>query len=195
MIASGWHPDPDGTPGRLRWWDGQQWTSATHEAPPADSVPQVDPPQPSPHARRNNLLAAAAAAVVAIAIVGALVLQGGDSEESSESVATSTPVAATTAAAPVSSPPKTLSPSRNSLNAGIAEVACEKAIKERLKSPASADFPDNNTRKKADGAFEVRGVVDSENGFGATMRSYFGCTVSPVGTDQHRVVVDELFQP
>lgn len=26
---SGWYPDPDQTPGRLRWWDGERWTDLT----------------------------------------------------------------------------------------------------------------------------------------------------------------------
>ncbi len=107
---------------------------------------------------------------------------------SSTSAATSTPVTTSKA-------PETLRPSRNSLNSGIAEVACENAVKDRLKSPSTADFPDNNTRKNADGSFQVRGVVDSDNSFGATTRSYFGCTVIPAGIGQHRVTVDELFQP
>ena len=36
MTAAGWHPDPSGAPGRLRWWDGQSWTDHVHEpaAPP-----------------------------------------------------------------------------------------------------------------------------------------------------------------
>ncbi len=28
-AAPGWHPDPTGVPGRLRWWDGTAWTSHT----------------------------------------------------------------------------------------------------------------------------------------------------------------------
>ena len=42
MTAPGWHPDPAGTPGRLRWWDGDAWTDHVHEqapAPPAAGSP------------------------------------------------------------------------------------------------------------------------------------------------------------
>lgn len=30
-VPPGWHPDPDpqGPQGRLRWWDGRQWTDRT----------------------------------------------------------------------------------------------------------------------------------------------------------------------
>lgn len=30
---SGWYPDPDGTPGQLRWWDGDRWTDLTTSGP------------------------------------------------------------------------------------------------------------------------------------------------------------------
>jgi hypothetical protein len=43
VQPSGWYPDPDGTPGRLRWWDGQAWTDLTTQAvgdvPPAGAPP------------------------------------------------------------------------------------------------------------------------------------------------------------
>lgn len=46
QTPAGWYPDPYGSP-LLRWWDGNQWTDATH---PRDTAPQgqaVPLPQPT----------------------------------------------------------------------------------------------------------------------------------------------------
>lgn len=83
-------------------------------------------------------------------------------------------------------PPRTFSPA-------AAEIACEDAVRERLKSPSTADFPDTNYRQESSGVFDVRGTVDSQNGFGATVRSIFGCTVTPINADRYTITVDELF--
>lgn len=38
MPQPGWYADPDGTPERLRWWDGTRWTENIHGGPPAESA-------------------------------------------------------------------------------------------------------------------------------------------------------------
>jgi uncharacterized membrane protein len=38
-APAGWHPDPTGSAGTLRWWDGVQWTEHTR--------PAEHPPQPA----------------------------------------------------------------------------------------------------------------------------------------------------
>ncbi|WP_218004477.1 DUF2510 domain-containing protein [Microtetraspora niveoalba] len=42
-TPAGWYPDPYGSP-QLRWWDGSQWTDATHPREPQVGAPQ-DPGQ------------------------------------------------------------------------------------------------------------------------------------------------------
>jgi len=43
MTSAGWHPDPSGVAGRLRWWDGQGWTDHVHD-PGEASVPPAGSP-------------------------------------------------------------------------------------------------------------------------------------------------------
>ena len=33
MHEPGWYPDPEGTQGRFRWWDGQQWSDEIRDDP------------------------------------------------------------------------------------------------------------------------------------------------------------------
>ncbi|WP_051973796.1 hypothetical protein [Cryobacterium sp. MLB-32] len=61
-------------------------------------------------------------------------------------------------------------------NSDIAAIyACEEAVAQNLKSPASADF---NSSAAGGNPWVVQGVVDSENSFGARLRSTFECSVT-----------------
>lgn len=56
------------------------------------------------------------------------------------------------------------------------------AVKERLKSPGSAVFSDEEiTPIEGEASVTVRGVVDSQNGFGAMLRATWTVEVHPGG--------------
>jgi len=63
---------------------------------------------------------------------------------------------------------------------------CQQFLEKRLKSPATAVFPKQaeietyTVRDKKD-AFQIRGYIDAQNGFGALIRTYYICEVSYVG--------------
>lgn len=48
MNPPGWYPDPAGTPHSFRWWDGQNWSSATTTTPATTPPPQNAAPQAGP---------------------------------------------------------------------------------------------------------------------------------------------------
>jgi hypothetical protein len=58
-------------------------------------------------------------------------------------------------------------------------VMCQQYVKDRLRAPATADFPltEYSTRKLSPVQFEIRSYVDSENGFGAKIRARWTCRV------------------
>jgi hypothetical protein len=48
VPAPGWYPDPDGAPGRVRWWNGAGWSDVTTPAGPGVSVGRPFEPVASP---------------------------------------------------------------------------------------------------------------------------------------------------
>lgn len=61
---------------------------------------------------------------------------------------------------------------------GYAIAACEDEVRALLKAPATADFQSGASGTES--PYTVVGQVDSENGFGATLRSEFTCSVGVV---------------
>jgi len=66
---------------------------------------------------------------------------------------------------------------------GHVTVACRDWVKERLKAPATADFSQETAAVEDSAAnrWKVTGVVDSENSFGAKVRSRWTCIATHEG--------------
>lgn len=59
-------------------------------------------------------------------------------------------------------------------NAAEATSQCESRVEQLLKSPSTAKF---DSKATGSGTWTVNGTVDSENSFGAVVRSSYQCTV------------------
>lgn len=57
-----------------------------------------------------------------------------------------------------------------------AQYACEQFVEDRLKAPSTAEFSDQSESNDGD-VWTATGSVDSENSFGANLRSDYKCVV------------------
>jgi hypothetical protein len=64
---------------------------------------------------------------------------------------------------------------------GDAVVACEGFVKDRLKAPSSAKFSGEDAQQSGS-VYTVTGAVDSQNSFGALLRSSYTCVVEDSGS-------------
>jgi len=70
-------------------------------------------------------------------------------------------------------------------------LACKQFVTERLRAPTTAKFPNSSdavVNLVSGGEWTVASHVDSQNGFGAMIRSTVTCTVKPVEGDKWRLV-------
>lgn len=67
-------------------------------------------------------------------------------------------------------------------NSTVQISACRAKVKANLKAPATAQFSQETVARQPTGnLYEVRGLVDAENGFGALLRQRYACTVTADG--------------
>ena len=67
-------------------------------------------------------------------------------------------------------------------NKFLAYNYAEQFVKQKLKSPSTANFPGtsekiNHITDLGNGKYQINSWVDSQNGFGATLRSNFSCII------------------
>jgi hypothetical protein len=61
-------------------------------------------------------------------------------------------------------------------------AACRELVKQNLKAPATAQFSDEAVAKQPTGGlYEIHGLVDAQNSFGALLRQRYTCTVTVDG--------------
>jgi hypothetical protein len=83
----------------------------------------------------------------------------------------------------------------------MAIIICEDFVKERLIAPTTAKFPGvrdadiwtlGKESGKYENAFHVESYVDSQNSFGAMIRSFYTCDVNYVGNDEWKLLDLEI---
>ncbi|WP_395704996.1 DUF2510 domain-containing protein [Rhodococcus ruber] len=157
---AGWHPDPH-DPNLDRWWDGQQWTDRTRRRGSTAAT--------AAEARNGKRIAMVVAGVLALIGIGFFVKSVADQPSSEERAAEAAVTSAQRAAADARS-------EELRYLTGL-EITCEKQVRAQLKAPSTAEFTDVRTERKSDKRYVVTtGAVDSQNSFGAQIRTHFTCT-------------------
>jgi len=85
-----------------------------------------------------------------------------------------------------------------SMDVGSFGIACQHAVSDQLKAPATAQYQNffidqSQGRLTGDSAtgWRWQTYVDSQNSFGANIRTNFICTTEPNGTEAHVVLEDQ----
>lgn len=74
-----------------------------------------------------------------------------------------------------------------------AYAASQTFVEQKLRSPASADFPSYRevmVDELSGGIYRIKAYVDSQNGFGAQIRSHYTCVIRADGENWHLTALD-----
>lgn len=156
---AGWHPDP-ADPNLDRWWDGRQWTDRTR--------PRGTTAATATEARNGKHIGAIVLGILAVIGIGFFVKSIGDQPSEEDQAAAAAASSSRTAAADREY--------QERLFLTQVEMSCQELVTDSLKSPSTADFVNVTTKRRPDNKIVTTGSVDSQNGFGATVRSSFTCT-------------------
>ena len=71
----------------------------------------------------------------------------------------------------------------------MASIQCKEFVKERLKSPSSADFPllDYQASVIGNNQYVIRSYVEAQNSFGANLKSNYVCIVKWNGQESYAI--------
>jgi hypothetical protein len=149
---AGWYPDPAGRP-QQRFWDGTTWREEVRPfpAPNSANAKPAAPVAQKPKAAPKQT-AIGCGVLLALALILGSVM--------SSCVANAGKV-----------DPATLG------DGGHAKVACRGMVEDKLKAPSTADFS-NESVSGSGTSWNVAGLVDSQNSFGAKIRSSYTCSLT-----------------
>lgn len=148
MAEPGWYDDPDGTPGRLRYWDGTRWTDEVQPGPTASAAPAAPyaapAAAPTPVRKRSRvpLVLGVLATLAVLGIVAVVALfapfgaRGGASTE--PSAAAPAPVASDSGS-PAPGEPVCPAPGSGEVTDGFATMKLPQGWSASLEAPSWAN--------------------------------------------------------
>lgn len=144
-MREGWNPDPENH-NRMRWWDGQKWTSATRTAFESQPPPQLTPvpgatapktPGEKAKDRKRVMLGGGAAVVLLVVFLGfRSIVSDLDGPDSKVSSASNTRPTGSAIAQPY---PKAASPPPKSAEEIAASAAAQASADENARRRAEAE--------------------------------------------------------
>lgn len=149
---AGWYPDPAGQP-QQRFWDGATWRDEVRPFPAPNAASAN---AEGPATQKSDVTPKQTAIGCGVLLVLALIL----GSIMSSCVANAGKV-----------DPASLG------DGGHAKVACRGMVQDKLKAPSTADFSNESVARSGAG-WNVAGTVDSQNSFGAKVRSSYSCSIT-----------------